>query len=404
MPPCANHKGRDEGIKHQQKTQEIHQLAQESHSLALTNFADLGSKISDVHGAFLPLMQLAERERSSNRNDTLVLEYPSHLSQQSEMAIKKTEARVAKDINDVNAAPSCQPTPAQNNQVIFEQNHDTTDMTPTNDGQLDSRVSFLEANFVQRSEIQDLHLALRKMQQDMSTPHADHLKVIDMFIAPGESNVSKIVRSTLQTILIRVLHGCVGQYTSWYDRALKELKSMIDEISNMVAKSELNDWGRQSCQIFKRDELSPARNARIVSQEWYSQRSIGSLTVRISNSRPMRKSKRRGHRLFEVACGFHPDRKVFRGVGVAAMISPQTNRGLNQICPMIAEFGVREDDSPIFEFAGSGGVDNLHRLQDLFQKGLASPSQFPQFQDSFFLFGMSCKWKIGWTQSLEGCE
>lgn len=58
---------------------------------------------------------------------------------------------------------------------------------------------------------------------------------------------------------------------------------------------------------------------------------------------------------------------------MTVMISPQRNRGFSQICPLIAEFDVLEEDSPIFEFSGSGGADNLYRLQDLFQTGLASP-------------------------------
>ena len=361
-------------MKHHQKSQEIHQLAQESHSIALKNFAQLGSTLKDVHGAlnFLPLQQLAGRDRILNNTEPLMLEYPSLLPQHPAMVVKKVSARVVEDANDVKSPPSYQCVAPQDNQITFEQRLDATQLVPSSDDHLDNRVSFLEANSVQRSEIQDLQTALRKMQQEMPTQPADQLKAINMFIVPDETNVSKIVRSTLQAVLIRVLDGCVGQYTSWYDRALKELKSMIDEISNMVSRSEKDGWDRPNREIFKRDEYK--NHAQVVSQEWYSQRSIGSLTVRISNSRPMCKSKRRGQRLFEVACGFHPDPKVFGGVGVAAMISPQTNRGFSQICPMIAEFGVREDDSPIFEFAGSGGIDNLHRLQDLLQKGLASPN------------------------------
>jgi hypothetical protein len=357
-------------------------LAQLSHSLALTNFAELGGKMSAVHDGLLPLMQhmqLAEPDRRLiNNTNTLMLDYPSTLSQHPDMVIKKFAARVVEDIQDVATPPSYHPLPTQENQVTFEQTIHAVDMFSSTNAQLDSRVLFLEANSVQRSEIQDLQLALQKMQRDMPKQPANQLKVIEMFIAPGETNVSKIVRSTLQAVLIRVLDGCVGQYTSWYDRALKDIKSMIDEISNMVSKGEQDGWDRPH-EIFKRNEHRPIRNDRIVTQEWYSKRAIGSLTVRISNSRPLRKSKRRGGRLFEVTCGFHPDPKVFRGVGVEAMISPQSNRGFSQICPVVAEFGVQPEDSPIFEYSGTGGMENVYRLQDLFQKGLASPNDRDQY-------------------------
>lgn len=331
-----------------------------------------------VHAGLLPLLantrlQLADRSDSMlTTANSLMLEYsyPSKLSQSQhgKMVLKQSAARVVND-TDAESMSSYQSTPAQSNQVTFKETLQAVDLRSTH-AQIDSRALYLESNSGQCSEKQD-QLALRNSQQDMAEGSKNLKKVIDMFIEPGETNISRIVRSTLQTVLFRVLDGCVGQYTSWYDGALAELKSMIDEISNMISQGEQGGW---DCGPFKRTDSAQKQRPQVLCEEWHSKRSIGSLTVRITTTRPARKSRMNRGRMFEVSCGFLPDPKVFRGHGVAAMISPQTNRGFSQICPMVVEFAVQPSDSPVFEYSGTGGFENLYQLQNLFQGGLASPN------------------------------
>ncbi|KAI4263553.1 MAG: hypothetical protein L6R42_001308 [Xanthoria sp. 1 TBL-2021] len=244
----------------------------------------------------------------------------------------------------------------------------------------------------------------------------NHLQSSTVLTAPTEDVLPRLVRAELLRVIMPTVQQCFDTFKGNRDTQLEDIRKMIDQMAQQLGSRssgnehdnvkvklshgslpEIGSAPSHICQD-SADLATPRDRATIASSisnyqnqpkgrhyqkwsyPWIFRWKIGTLRVTISTQVTKRKispdyradgflSPQKSYR---VTIEFVPAQALIqlRGLNLS-VANTQDQRGYYQICPFLSTFAVIPKDAEIMRFVMK---NNIEGIQDLFQRGLAAPS------------------------------
>ncbi|KAL8757874.1 MAG: hypothetical protein Q9199_001902 [Rusavskia elegans] len=243
----------------------------------------------------------------------------------------------------------------------------------------------------------------------------DHyLQSSTILTAPTEDVLARLFRVEVRRVIMPSVQQCCDTFKGSRDSQLEEIRKKIDEMALRLgsksngnrhdnvnsSQGSLPDVGSAPSHICQASAyLAPPCDLSTIasgisnyqnqpkgqyykkwSYSWRFRWKIGTLRVTISTSVTKRKISpdyRSGgfsspQKLYRVTIQFVPALSLIQLGGLnLSVANTQDQRGYYQICPFLSTFAVVPDDAKILEFTEDNDIEGI---QDLFQRGLAAPS------------------------------
>ena len=288
----------------------------------------------------------------------------------------------------------------------------------------------LPAQEALRSELTNLYGAVCVGQSDLTDRldgisttlsqlqiRSNHLQSSTVVTAPTEDVLARLFRAELQRIILPTVQQCFDTYKASPDRQLDEIKQKIEEMAQQLGSGfcankqhnvEMSDGplsptSSTPSHIQQRfqDPAKPVDSSdlrmtafgmpnyrsqpkrqfhREWTRSWFFQWAIGTLRVSVSTS-----AKRQNISPDYRTGGIPPPQKSYR-ITIEFMLAraliqlrglqlfvenTRDQRGFYQICPLMSTFAIVPNDAEVMNFVRENDVESI---QDLFQRGLAAPS------------------------------